>query len=151
MDALQDLNRDGISLAGVDISKAYLPELNLEDAELGHVDLTRADLTNAILSGADLAGANLFNTELDGANLAGAVLTDANLAGVYLRGANIMNIEDWRRIKSIEYANIYGVKNAPQGFEDWATLPEQGALRIENYETWIERKPQKMQDAKSGK
>jgi uncharacterized protein YjbI with pentapeptide repeats len=214
-DALQDLNRDRIPLVGVDISKAYLPELNLEDAELRDADLTRAKLKDAILSRADLTGANLAEAVLEDANLPGARLTranltraclwkadltdanlpEANLAGadltnatllradfadanlsraklidanlveaVFIRadlveadltdanlpgaqlyladftgadlsGANLMNVRSWRDIKSIKHANVYGVKDAPEGFTDWA-LTEQGALNIENADRW---------------
>jgi len=49
MDALQDLNRDGISLVGVDISGAFLPELNLENAKLERANISGADLRNANL------------------------------------------------------------------------------------------------------
>lgn len=177
VEALQDLNKDKVSLAGIDISKAYLIDLNLEnanlaeailtDANLPGADLSNANLTNASLSWADLVGANLSNAnltkarlrgtdltgvDLTGANLAGvdfsyvnlteAILMgadlvrtnlwNANLAGADLTDANLAKIKGWQTIKNIKNANIYGVKNPPDGFEEWAI--EQGAVSIEDDE-----------------
>jgi len=183
-DALEDLNRDEVSLCGVDVSKAYLSGLNLENAILGRANLSEAylyeaNLAGAVLSnanlseaelyktnlaGAVLSGANLTGAELIGANLTEAILMDANLAGARLTGANLVaanfseanlfgvnltganlvganlteailygaNLKDidWQLIRSIELANIYGVKNPPDGFIEWAK--EQGAVSLEN-------------------
>jgi len=41
----------------------------------------------------------------------------------------------WQSIKSIRYANIYGVKSPPNGFEEWAL--EHGAVSIEDAAEWI--------------
>jgi uncharacterized protein YjbI with pentapeptide repeats len=155
-DALEDLNNDGVSLADIDISKAYLPELkldeatlygaNLAEADLLEANLTKANLMDANLAGADLAGANLAGANLKDtnlteanlyyANLAGANLKDvnltgvrlcgANLAGANLLGANLAYILDWDKIRSIKSANIFGVNNPPDGFITWAK--EQGAI-----------------------
>ena len=51
-----------------------------------------------------------------------------------LRNSNLTDIKGWRRIKSIEFANIYGVKNAPKGFVEWAK--GHGAVSIEDNEEW---------------
>jgi hypothetical protein len=196
IDALQDLNQDKVSLAGVDISKAFLSNLNLEDADLAGADFAEANLMDAKLArakltGANLASADLPNTKLSevnffranlieanflfanlsgagiedanlcdamlaraklvgaslwGANLARANLRDANLAGANLRDANLLganlmyadltNVKHWQEIKGIEHANIYGVKNAPEGFIEWATAPKQGAVSIEDEDEW---------------
>jgi hypothetical protein len=164
MDALQDLHRDGISLAGVDISKANLPKLNLEKADLSEANLSNAILGNANLSGAnfrqavlsdadfhkaDLSGADLsfanlvkahlWHADLSGAilyyaNLADAGLVSANLTGANLWGADIGKITGWQSIKSIEFANICGVKGLPEGFIEWAT--EHGAVSIADPNEW---------------
>ncbi|MFZ2148771.1 MAG: pentapeptide repeat-containing protein, partial [Sedimentisphaerales bacterium] len=160
IDALQDLHRDGISLTGVDISKAHLPKLNLENAHLTYANLTEADLrfanlsranlwganlTRAFLYDVNLAGAFLYDANLTGAwlpeanltgaalwnaNLTGANLDDANLAGAFLYDANLTNIKNWQKIKRIEEANIFSVKNPPDEFIKWAT--EHGAVIIED-------------------
>ncbi|UCC99420.1 MAG: pentapeptide repeat-containing protein, partial [Phycisphaerales bacterium] len=79
-DALEDLNKDNVSLVGVDISKAFLRELNLAGAYLVQANLAEANLEYANLSRADLrqanlAGAVLYHTDLDEAYLSKADLT----------------------------------------------------------------------------
>ena len=82
-------------------------------------------LRAANLSGANLYDANLANADLVGADLSGAILLEAKLVE-----ANLANIKNWRDIKSIENANIYEVKNPPDGFIDWAK--DHGAVEIED-------------------
>lgn len=165
-DALEDLNKDDVSLSGVDISKAYLPELNLPGAQLADANLARVDLRHANLTGADLEhanlakaylqgaklaeadltyanlaeatlwDANLAEADLTGANLAGAHVRNANLARVHLGRVNLKNINFWRDITSIEQAKIYDVQNPPEGFIEWATAPKQGAVLIKDKEEW---------------
>ena len=169
IDALQDLHRDGIWLMGVDISNANLPGLNLAGANLIEANLAGAsiaganlagasialanfaganldstNLAEAILLNANLAEASLWCTNLAGANLARAILTGANLDWANLTGADLTNIPNWRQIKSIEFANISGVKNAPNGFIEWAT--ENGAVNIENPKEWDEFIDEKWQE-----
>jgi hypothetical protein len=174
MDALQDLNRDDVSLAGVDISNATLRGINLEHANLREANFSRAHLyeanlsmaylyfakmsrvflENADLSGADLSHADLNRAALSQADLSGAVLfyadlsdaglVGANLAEANLYGADISKITGWQSIKSIRYANIYGVKSPPNGFEEWAT--EHGAISIEDPNDWKKLIREKMQE-----
>jgi hypothetical protein len=87
-DALQDLHKDKVSLAGVDISKAHLLELKLENADLREANLAEARLPNANLCRAKLLSANITGTVLNGANLDRAELTYANLSGAELTDAN---------------------------------------------------------------
>lgn len=91
--ALQDLNQDHVSLAGVDLTNAYLLNVSLPGA-----DLTDAVLTNAFLNGADLAGATLLtarlmNARLSAANLAGANLEDADLSDAVLDETLLVDAE----------------------------------------------------------
>ncbi|MCP4607584.1 MAG: pentapeptide repeat-containing protein [Planctomycetes bacterium] len=79
IDALQDLNKDGISLANIDLSLA-----NLQSIDLKKAILTNANLTEVNLTGADFRGANLI-----GADLSRADLTNTNLTSAYLQGANL--------------------------------------------------------------
>jgi len=102
----------------------------LENADLSGADLSHADLNRAALSQADLSGAVLFYADLSDAGLVGANLAEANLYG-----ADISKITGWQSIKSIRYANIYGVKSPPNGFEEWAE--KHGAVSIENQQEWI--------------
>jgi uncharacterized protein YjbI with pentapeptide repeats len=71
-------------------------------------------------------GANLDESDLTGADLAGADLTDATLTDADLTSADLRGIH-WEHIADVKNANIAGVKNAPQGFVDWAV--KHGALQ----------------------
>src|SRR5712664_665649 len=135
IEALQELNTDGISLVGVDVSDAFLQGVHLESARLGRsnfngadlresdfsladfskADLQSANLRQSTLRGADLEGADFTNADLWAADLSGAQLSGAKLAGADLSYANLANIK-WREIAVFKSANIYGVKNAPEGF-----------------------------------
>lgn len=157
-DALEDLNRDKVSLAYVDVSEAWLPELNLENAILYRANFNKAVLSGANLSGANLHSVVLIEADLNSANLAEANLTwarlsEAGLSDVDLSGANcncadfsfarldgadLKDIQNWTEVKSIENANIYGVKNAPAGFIKWAET--QGAVKrqIKDHQEWLD-------------
>jgi uncharacterized protein YjbI with pentapeptide repeats len=188
INALYELNRDKVSLAGVDISKAYIPSLSLAEADLSDANFTMASLKRANLAGADLAGANLSQAllehanlrdadlrhanltdanlsyaDLSNANLVEASLTGANLAQVDLKGANLARadlcyadlwyadlttIKSWQKIKSIELANIYGVKNAPDGFIEWAMTNGAVSIAIVDYEEWRKLTREKMEEKK---
>jgi hypothetical protein len=139
IEALQELNADHVPLVGVDVSGAFLQNIRLDKAKLlranfsaadaregrfSQADLTDASLhsanfragnfSQAILDGADLTQSDLTGADLSGAALSGADLTEADLSDTTLRGIR------WEHIASVKNANIYGVKEAPAGFVDWA-------------------------------
>jgi hypothetical protein len=138
IEALEDLNHDRVPLVGVDLSGAFLMGVQLTQARLGRANISGADLRNAnlsnadlsfadlhamnirggVLSGAKLDEANLQDADLEGADLSGAELRGAKLSGADLRDANLAGIQ-WREIKSVEKANVAGVRNAPE-FVAWA-------------------------------
>jgi hypothetical protein len=66
-DALQDLNKDGVSLAAAPLEKASLPKVDLRGAYLVGTRLEGANLAAANLEGARLGGANLHYADLGGA------------------------------------------------------------------------------------
>jgi BTB/POZ domain-containing protein KCTD9 len=114
--ALQDLNEDGISLRGLDAPKADLREINLRKANLLGANLQRADLLEANLQRADLRAANLQRAELQRANLQRADLratnlAEANMLGADLQGANL-KAADLRgaklRAANFKSANLLG-------------------------------------------
>jgi hypothetical protein len=140
IEALQELNEDKVPLVGVDVSSAFLQGIHLQRANLLRANFSASDLRNSDLSGcnftlanltsanfrgaklehsafsqADLRGADLNGSSLTGADLSGATLDDADL-----RSADLAGVQ-WQRIKSIEQANIAGIRNAPAGFVAWAT------------------------------
>jgi hypothetical protein len=131
IDALQDLSRNGVSLAGVKLDGAWLtgvalPEAQLNYASLREANLSGANLQNASLEGADLTEVNLAGADLRGAFLKGAVVSRAQLGTADLRGADLQGLRDWEAIRSASYLNIEGVLHPPPGFRAWAL--EHGAI-----------------------
>ncbi len=139
IDALQELNADGVPLVGVDVSSAFLQGLKLEHANLRRSNFSAADLRGSDLSGANFSDADLHaanfrgsnlqqasfedadmsDADLVGSNLTGCRFAATDLSGTDLRSADLEGV-DWKQIRGIKTANIAGVKNAPVGFVDWA-------------------------------
>lgn len=121
LQALEDLNRRGVSLAGVDVSTdrepgAYLagvklPSGDLRGAGFWYADLSLSDLRETNLEGAELAYVDLRGADLRGANLTDVLLAEANLTNADLRKATgltfgrLSEASDWRGAK------------LPEGFE----------------------------------
>ncbi len=139
IEALEELNHDRVPLVGVDAQGAFLMGLRLDGAPLARANFSSADLRgchfhSTDLSFATLAGANFRGCDLESANLENTNLSDtdlvgANLAGADLAGANLSNADlrecdlrglSWKDIAAIKNANIFHVKNAPEGFLAWA-------------------------------
>jgi hypothetical protein len=153
IDALEELNKDGIPLVGVDVSDAFLQGVELNRGDLARSNFSSADLRGgsfkaARLEFANLASANIRNGNFQNAHLSNATLQDADLQGANLgeadlggadlskadlRNADLSNIQ-WRTIANIKLANIYGVKNSPADFTGWAL--QKGAVSIESDEEW---------------
>jgi hypothetical protein len=125
IDALQDLVRNQVSLAGVQLDGAWLeglvlPAADMRLATLKHANLRGADLRNANLEQADLTGA-----DLTGANLGHARLTNAQVRGAVamttdLRGADLTGLRGWDALASASYLLLEGARHAPRGFIEWA-------------------------------
>jgi uncharacterized protein YjbI with pentapeptide repeats len=113
-------NLTGARLAWADLVGADLTGANLRRVDFADANLCRAVLVDVDLAEADLIRAVLVAADLTDANLPGAQLSFASFAGAYLCNANLMGIEEWQDIKSLERTNIYGIKNAPEGFTDRA-------------------------------
>lgn len=156
IEALHELNNDRVPLVGVDVSGAFLQGVHLNRANLLRANFQSADIRNAMfrranltyanlasanLREADLDHADLENATLEGADFNYALLTDAKLAGASLDQADLRNADlrgmDWKKISSIKLADIFGVKNAPAGFIDWAI--KNGAVSLESDEAWDAR------------
>jgi hypothetical protein len=139
IEALQELNLDHVPLVGVNAAGAFLQGVELRRANLLRCDLEAADLRDSILEGSDLEYANLRSvnfrqgnlravrldeadlqdSDLVNADLSGATLNGVNLENADLRRANLQGVR-WQRIRSVAKTNIQGVRNAPQGFVEWA-------------------------------
>jgi uncharacterized protein YjbI with pentapeptide repeats len=153
VEALQELNVDHVSLVGVDASVAFLQGISLPRGNLSRCDLHASDLRNSSLweatltfcnlrdanfRYANLSQARLDNAQLQGADLHGAILrgcffADADLSGVDLREADVSGLS-YDRIGAMRLANVWGVRNAPAGFLDFAM--QHGAVSIEADEQW---------------
>jgi uncharacterized protein YjbI with pentapeptide repeats len=156
IEALQALNADKVPLIGVDVSRAFLMGIQLPHARLRRSDFSAADLRGSNFDSADIADSRLASANFRGstlrnaslqdaamddadfsdADLSGADLSDASLARADLRGANLRGIH-WQNIETLRGANIFGVKNAPEGFIAWAV--RQGAVQIESDAQWAAR------------
>jgi hypothetical protein len=156
IDALEELHQDGIPLVGVDVSDAFLQRVDLNGANLLRANfrsadirdgsfvgsrLEYADLTSANLRHADLQRANLQNANLEDADLFGEDLGQADLTGAHLAKADLRNTDlhgiKWQEIAEIKLANVFGVKNAPTGFLEWAA--RMGAVSVESDGGWLAR------------
>jgi hypothetical protein len=127
IDALADLARNDVSLAGINLDGAWLETIDLRGARLPMASLEKANLQNASLDGARLDGAilrdaNLVAAALTGASLKGADLTGARLSAANLASVDLTNVRGWREIATIAHANVEGVHGAPRGFAEWARL-----------------------------
>jgi len=139
IDALQELNADGIPLVGVDLSGAFLQGIHLPAAHLSRANLSAADLRDSDFASADLSLANfrsancrqcklrqadlqhadLTDSDFVGVDLTGADISGATLANTDLRNANLANLK-WRDNPNFKNANVFGVKNDPEGFLAYA-------------------------------
>ncbi len=127
-DRLEKGMLSGAILRNADLSYAKLNYINLDEGNLSGADLSESklyraymidvDLSGAILDGTDLSGANLSGANLSRANLFRANLRDTDLSGANLSGAKLNWLKNWERA-SWDYTNIYGVKNAPEGFREY--------------------------------
>jgi hypothetical protein len=153
LEALEELHEDKVSLVGVDVSDAYLFGVRLdkarldrsnfhgadarggsfEKAKLEFADFTSANVRKGNFSKADLKNTVLNDADLNGASLAEADLGETELNRTDLRNADLSRIK-WKEIRAIKLANIYGVRNAPEGFIDWAL--SQGAVAIAADSDW---------------
>ena len=153
IDALQELNHDGIALTGVNVSGAFLQAIHLKNARLMRADFSAADVRNSDFESANLQDSNLRsgnfrqsnfeNASLTGAEMQdgdfeGASFTRTDLAGAELDNADLRltSLKDtrWKEIRSISGANLYGLRDAPAGFVEWAT--RHGAVQMQSDEQW---------------
>jgi len=139
IEALQELNADGVSLVGVDLSSAFLQGVQLKKANLARANFDGADARDTEMEGArmedaSLRSANFRGAKLNGASLRESVLDEADLVGADLRGVDLagaslvdtdlreVNLEGvkWKDLRSVKGADVQGVKSAPAGFLEWA-------------------------------
>lgn len=93
IEALQDLNKDKVSLAWLDASNTNLSGIKLQNANLDNAKLDNSNLSNADFSNANFHGADLKRVRLDKANLSNANLSFAELSAAKLYHANLSKAE----------------------------------------------------------
>lgn len=149
IEALEELNADRVPLVGVDVSGAFLQGIQLPNARLARSNLSSADARNSSFRFAHFADSDLHfanfrqgdfygvlfaRCNMDDADFSGADLTEADLTGATLDRADLSNATlraiHWQGIKSLRMANIYGVKDAPDGFVAWAL--QKGAVETQS-------------------
>lgn len=137
IEALEELNADGVSLIGVNLSSAFLvgvrlpgarlARANFEAADARDVELQRAQLEDANVRsanfrGARLQGASFARSVLDDADFSEADLRNADLSGASLENADLRDADlegaKWDSLQGVKGANVRGVKNA--AFREWA-------------------------------
>jgi hypothetical protein len=147
IEALEELNADGVSLVGVNLSAAFLvgirlPKANLARANFDAADARKAEMRGANVEDASLRSANFRGARMEGTSFERSVLDDADLSGAKLNGADftgaslenvdLWNAElqgmRWEALRSVKGANVYGVRNAPAGFVEWAKA--HGAVEV---------------------
>jgi len=153
IDALEELHKDGVPLVGVDVSGAFLQGIDLSGANLlranfraadvrggkfngaqmEYIDLASANFRDATLQKADLRNATLQDADLTGANLSEADLEGTDLSKADLRNDDFRNAK-WQKITDVKLANVFGIKNAPADFLNWAM--QNGAVSKEADTEW---------------
>lgn len=138
IEALEELNADGVSLIGVNLGSAFLMGVQLPKGRLARANFESADARKAAMEGANvedasLRSANFRGARLEGASFARSTLNDADFTGADLRNADLTgtSLENadlreadlegvkWGDLQSVRGANVRGVKNAPAGFVEW--------------------------------
>ena len=153
IEALQELNADGVPLVGIDLSDAFLQGVHLDhsdltrskfgsadlrgssflDARLAYAAFNTANLRGDTLREANLQHTNFVDADLSGADLSGADLSGSQLDRADLRDANLSGIK-WSGIASLKLTNIFGAKSLPAGFARWAL--QHGAVSLQSDDEW---------------
>jgi len=160
IEALQELNKDNVPLIGVNADGAFLMGVDLRHARLSRCSLQSGDLRKSNLDSADmtfcnLRGANfrdssmkrtslvdadLQDSDFTASNLGGADLSRADLSRADLRSSDLSQIK-WKQVASLQFANIWDVRNPPDGFLSFALA--HGAVSLASDDDWekaMERK-----------
>jgi len=127
VDALADLVRNDVSLAGINLDGAWLESIDLRLATLPMASFEKTNLQGARFDGARLdgacfRGANLSAASFTNASLRGADLSGARLSAVNFAGADLFDVRGWRDIATVAHANVEELRAAPRGFVEWARL-----------------------------
>jgi hypothetical protein len=148
---LTGVNLAGASMEETDLTGAYMPRANLNEARLGvrreedglglvpstlvRADLHGANLTGTNLEGVDLSGANLRETRMDAGTVLARVRlsSDTLLADVIWGDASLMRI-DWETVTETGDAKRAKERLGPKGKrKDDATRLEEHVTAVRTY------------------
>jgi uncharacterized protein YjbI with pentapeptide repeats len=121
-------------MTGLDLSSAKAIDAYWADCNLSRTDLYNSDLRSASLRRSTLHWTQFRDASLVSAVLSGADCDSTNFKRANLREADLEGIRNWTAIADIKQANIWGVRNAPEGFVEWAR--SRGALSVDSDEVW---------------
>ncbi len=129
LQAVEELRQAGQqALGAINLSRAFLALANFNNLYLQGADFSHAELGNATFVGSILTRANFYRADLSGTDF-----TSSDLAGVEFREARLSGVA-WEQIGDIRLANLYGIRDAPSGFLEWAL--EHGAVEESSEEKW---------------
>ena len=98
--ALEDLCKDGVSLANICITHSNLDKINLVGADLNGASLTFCNLTATDLSFANLTGADLSSSQLTFANFTEADISRAIFTNAHFSRSEIFSPQQFQAAKN---------------------------------------------------
>lgn len=118
--ALQELNREGVRLDGVNLSNGLLPDLKLDNANMSEVNFTHADISRASFRQSDLKRADFSNSDVKGVDFSNAELQCALFCSadmrpdrdgpVILTGSDV-GYADFSNVKGLTCDQLAAAKN----------------------------------------
>jgi uncharacterized protein YjbI with pentapeptide repeats len=131
-------NLQNTRIYGADFRNASFTAAKLDSAEMYAAQLQAAEFLGSSLNYAVLHGSNLSYAEFVMANMRQAVakfadLHGASFLGTDLRGADLFEIRNWTQ-SNMRFANVAEVRNAPDGFIEWALA--HGAVNLPDDSAW---------------
>ncbi|RZQ26117.1 pentapeptide repeat-containing protein [Vibrio vulnificus] len=121
---------------GVNLDSALLSSIQVNQIDFRKAVLVDANASDAIITYSNFKGVKLDRSNFSNTKLLGSDFSQASIFAVDLTGADLSGIK-WDNETVITYSNIHGVKNAPDGFYDWAI--DNGAVDESNKEVWRKR------------
>lgn len=98
--ALEDLCKDGVSLANICISHSNLDKISLVEADLSGASLTFCDLTATDLSSANLTGVCFIASDLSKTIFTKADISRANFTHAYVNQSEVFSTQQIKSAKN---------------------------------------------------
>lgn len=128
---LEGANFNSADLSGSVFRFTRINRATFMDTDLTGTNFMFSDGAGSVFARVKLAGSNFNQINLKNSALS-ADLSGAHFYRVNLENADLSGLSNWDSMSSIEGSNVYGVRNAPDGFMDWAlrngAIADEGAL-----------------------